>query len=116
MAQFHWKPDSYLDLIRSEVPRYDELQEALAESRGADTDLREARDVIHTKLGETVGALETIRLNLLRLHAGSATVESFTTHLGLANAVSEQVQRLIEAQDDVERALNYPRIPSPSPA
>lgn len=28
MARFHWKPDSYLDLIRSEVPRYDELQDA----------------------------------------------------------------------------------------
>ncbi|MBS1880518.1 MAG: class I SAM-dependent methyltransferase [Actinobacteria bacterium] len=28
MAQFHWKPDSYLDLIRAEVPRYDELQDA----------------------------------------------------------------------------------------
>ncbi|HET7120144.1 MAG TPA: class I SAM-dependent methyltransferase [Solirubrobacterales bacterium] len=28
MGQFHWKPDTYLELIRSEVPRYDELQEA----------------------------------------------------------------------------------------
>ena len=28
MPQFHWKPDTYLDLIRTEVPRYDELQEA----------------------------------------------------------------------------------------
>lgn len=28
MAQFDWKPDEYLDLIRSEVPRYDELQDA----------------------------------------------------------------------------------------
>ena len=27
MAQFLWKPDTYLELIRSEVPRYDELQE-----------------------------------------------------------------------------------------
>lgn len=26
MSQFHWKPDDYLELIRSEVPRYDELQ------------------------------------------------------------------------------------------
>jgi tRNA (cmo5U34)-methyltransferase len=26
-GQFHWKPESYLELIRSEVPRYDELQE-----------------------------------------------------------------------------------------
>jgi tRNA (cmo5U34)-methyltransferase len=28
MAQFHWKPDSYLEFIRGEVPRYDELQDA----------------------------------------------------------------------------------------
>jgi tRNA (cmo5U34)-methyltransferase len=28
MAQFDWKPDEYPNLIRSEVPRYDELQEA----------------------------------------------------------------------------------------
>ena len=26
-AQFHWDPETYLDLIHSEVPRYDELQE-----------------------------------------------------------------------------------------
>lgn len=27
MGQSHWKPDTYLERIRSEVPRYDELQE-----------------------------------------------------------------------------------------
>ncbi|MDQ3728584.1 MAG: class I SAM-dependent methyltransferase [Actinomycetota bacterium] len=27
-AQFHWDPETYLDLIRREVPRYDELQDA----------------------------------------------------------------------------------------
>jgi tRNA (cmo5U34)-methyltransferase len=27
MSQFHWKPDSYLERIRAEVPGYDELQE-----------------------------------------------------------------------------------------
>jgi tRNA (cmo5U34)-methyltransferase len=26
-GQFHWKPGTYLERIRSEVPRYDELQE-----------------------------------------------------------------------------------------
>lgn len=26
MGQFHWQPETYLELIRSEVPRYDELQ------------------------------------------------------------------------------------------
>jgi tRNA (cmo5U34)-methyltransferase len=27
MGRFDWKPDTYLELIRSEIPRYDELQE-----------------------------------------------------------------------------------------
>ena len=27
MGQFDWKPDEYLERIRAEVPRYDELQE-----------------------------------------------------------------------------------------
>jgi tRNA (cmo5U34)-methyltransferase len=27
-AQYHWNPETYLDLIRAEVPRYDELQDA----------------------------------------------------------------------------------------
>ncbi len=27
MAQFHWKPETYLERIRAEIPRYDELQE-----------------------------------------------------------------------------------------
>ena len=26
-AQFHWHPETYLEMIRAEVPRYDELQE-----------------------------------------------------------------------------------------
>ena len=26
-AQFHWDPETYLDVVRDEVPRYDELQE-----------------------------------------------------------------------------------------
>ncbi|HVD87069.1 MAG TPA: class I SAM-dependent methyltransferase, partial [Solirubrobacterales bacterium] len=27
MGKFHWRPETYLERIRSEVPRYDELQE-----------------------------------------------------------------------------------------
>src|SRR5262245_49893204 len=30
MAQFHWDPDSYLELMRSEVPQYERLQEEVA--------------------------------------------------------------------------------------
>lgn len=31
-AQFHWDPETYLELIRSEVPRYDELQAAAVDA------------------------------------------------------------------------------------
>ena len=94
--------------------RYDDLKEALALAgdAAADSDyddLRDERDAIHTKLGEAVGALETIRLNLLRLHAGSGSVENLTTHIGLAFAVSEEVERMLAARDEVERSLKFPR-------
>jgi tRNA (cmo5U34)-methyltransferase len=31
-GQFHWDPDTYLDAIRGELPRYDELQERAIEA------------------------------------------------------------------------------------
>ena len=93
--------------------RYDELHDALGESGPANSEdyesLRAERDLVHAKLGEAVGALETIRLNLLRLHAGSATVEGLTTHIGIAEEVSAEVERLIAARDEVEARLRFPR-------
>lgn len=94
--------------------RHDALQEAITQagSTAATEDyapVRGERDLIHDRLRDTVGALETIRLNLLRLHAGSATVEGLTTHLGLAADVSAEVERLIEAHQDVADALRFPR-------
>ena len=31
-AQFHWNPETYLEEIRAEVPRYDELQRAAVDA------------------------------------------------------------------------------------
>ncbi|HMC54431.1 MAG TPA: serine/threonine-protein kinase [Gemmatimonadaceae bacterium] len=100
--------------------RYDDLQQTLSEagsgaSMPAFADVRALRDSIHTKLGDAVAAMETIRLNLLRLHAGSVTVESLTTHLGLAADVSAEVERLIRGQDEVEQALKFPREATATP-
>ena len=86
--------------------RYGELQEMLisaSDREGTDeyAKLRATRDAVHTKLGEAVSALETIRLELLRLHAGSASVEGLTTHLGLAAEVSNDVRRLVAARQEV---------------
>jgi hypothetical protein len=93
--------------------RYDDLQEALAESVNATgdehSDTRAARDRIHDRLATTVGALETIRLSLLRLHAGSLTLEAFTTHIDQASEVSADVERLIAAQQEVDDTLRFPR-------
>jgi hypothetical protein len=99
---------------------YDDLQEALNDAGDASAaeqyaDVRATRDTIHAKLGETVGALETIRLNLLRLHAGSATVEGLTTHLGLAAEVSEEVERLMAAYKEMERVAQFPRLTAATP-
>lgn len=100
--------------------RSDRLQEALnyagdASSSPEYADVRATRDHVRAKLGEVVAALETIRLNLLRLHAGSATVEGLTTHLHLAAEMSEDVGRLISAQGQVERYL-IPSAATPTPA
>lgn len=79
-------------------------------------DVRATRDQIQAKLGDAVGALETIRLNLLRLHAGSGSIEGLTTHIGLAVEVSEEVARLIAAKAEVERGLSFPREIATTPA
>jgi eukaryotic-like serine/threonine-protein kinase len=78
--------------------------------------VRGTRDELWARLKDTVSAMETIRLQLLRLHAGSVTPQSVTTHLGLALDVSDQVSRLIAAQDEVDRSLaQRPPVPSRRP-
>ena len=63
------------------------------------------RDQVRARLERTVAALEAIRLGLLRLHAGSGTVESVTTDLGLAFEAAKEVDRLVEARGEVDAAL-----------
>jgi tRNA (cmo5U34)-methyltransferase len=50
VAQFHWDPESYLALIREEVPNYDRLQEEAAAA--AETDAESVLD-LGTGTGET---------------------------------------------------------------
>ena len=100
--------------------RYDDLNAAV-ESQGPsqasdDLDaLRDERTLVHDKLTGAVGALETIRLNLLRLHAGSAAVEGLTTHIGIAEEVSAEIERMVAAQQDVDATLRFPRALEPTP-
>jgi tRNA (cmo5U34)-methyltransferase len=53
MAQFHWDPATYRALMRSEVPAYDDLQDAVARATRAMT-VRRVLD-LGTGTGETAG-------------------------------------------------------------
>ncbi len=107
--------------------RFDALQQALhgsihsAASPNDDASshqqaLEEERDLVQARLRETVSALENIRLGLLRLHAGSLSLESLTTHIGLAIDVSENVDRLIKAHEEVDEVLRLPQHIALTPA
>src|SRR6266853_2090033 len=101
--------------------RLEELNEALGSkgdggSKGGDialgtrhdrivAALETERNLVHTRLADAVKALETIRLNLLRLHAGSGSVQSLTTDLGLAREVAAEINLLLEGRREIEREL-----------
>jgi len=61
------------------------------------------------RMTDAVRALETIRLGLLRLHAGDGNVESLTLELGSARDVSAAIDRLLDGQEMVERILSKRR-------
>ena len=100
--------------------RHDDLSAAMERQRPGETSddvdgLRAERDEVHHKLTAAVGALETIRLNLLRLHAGSAAVEGLTTHIGLAEDVSAEIERMVAAREEIDATLRFPRELEPTP-
>jgi predicted component of type VI protein secretion system len=63
------------------------------------------RDEARQRLAESVAALENLRVDLLRLRAGTAKLESVTTKLGKARDIADQVDRLLESQLEVEKLL-----------
>jgi hypothetical protein len=68
-------------------------------------DLKVERDLVHQRLADAVKALETIRLSLLRLHAGSRSVQHLSTDLGLAREAALDINRLLEGQRAVDWEL-----------
>jgi hypothetical protein len=57
------------------------------------------------RLAEAVAALETIRLSLLRLRAGSGSVGGLTADLAAAAQIGEATDRLLQAGKEVSRLL-----------
>jgi hypothetical protein len=87
-----------------------------AGATGSNTDLRAQRDQVkedlervrnetQTRLQDAVASLETIRLGLLRLHAGSGTVGGITEDLTNATELAADIERLLGGHSEVERSL-----------
>jgi tRNA (cmo5U34)-methyltransferase len=91
MGQFDWKPETYLELIRSEIPRYDELQE------------------------QAIAAIPVSPVRVLGMGTGETTkrlIEAYPDAwvIGLDSS-ADMVFRAREAYDDVQLA----RIEDPLP-
>ncbi len=97
--------------------RIEQLEESLAATGGRTlpgaelkrsalrAELQSARDAARVRLAETVAALETIRLDLLRLRAGAGSVARVTADLQEADAVGAAVDRLLAGHEEIARAL-----------
>jgi eukaryotic-like serine/threonine-protein kinase len=83
-----------------------EVIAALAPSEAGGAEVLAARKkAAAAHLAESVAALEGIRLDLLRLHAGAVDLSPLTTLMDAARHIGEDVNRLAEAQEEVEGDL-----------
>ena len=79
---------------------------ALAPSGSAEADVLVARrTAAAARLADSVAALEGIRLDLLRLHAGAGDLAPLTTLMDAVRLIGEDMSRLAEAQREVEGAV-----------
>ena len=74
-------------------------------------DLRGARAQAEERLSEVVTSLETVRLGLLRLHAGAGSAESITQDLAAARALGDDVDRLLAGTREADKLLERPTGP-----
>jgi serine/threonine-protein kinase len=92
----------------------------LAPAGSSDAEVFAARrDAAAKHLSESVAALEGIRLDLLRLHAGAGDLEPLTTLIDAARELGDDLNRLVDAQREVNdatapRRLDPGRIPTPT--
>jgi len=125
-------PKAYREEL-AELPAMVEVLEAQAAEARAEIDmlaslapsgtngaevLAARREAASAHLAQSVAALEGIRLDLLRLHAGTGDLAPLTTLIEEARVVRDDVRRLADAQREVNdvigrRETGAERIPTP---
>ena len=63
------------------------------------------RDQARQRMQQAVAALETLRVDLLRLTAGTVALDAVTTRLGTAREVAADIERLLVAREEVDALL-----------
>jgi eukaryotic-like serine/threonine-protein kinase len=98
-----------MDAVLAEIGDDDPSRPSAGERARVRTSVEATRDEARKKLREAVAALETIRLGLLYMHAGSGTVESLTMELEAAQDISDDMEQLLAGHREVERILEERR-------
>jgi serine/threonine-protein kinase len=97
---------SALEARAAEARAEVDVVEALARPGSGDTAVLETRrNAASANLAASVGALERIRLDLLRLHGGAGDLAPLTTLIEEAHVLSDDARRLAEAEQEVEDAI-----------
>lgn len=91
------------DLIAHAAPDTLFGEKSQAGGDGGAGELREARDLWAARLKETVTLLETLRVGLLKLHAGTAVPDQLTADLEAAQELRERLALLAEGQSEAEK-------------
>jgi serine/threonine-protein kinase len=89
------------DVTRHQVPEVPQVLERLE----AEIETLRARGVTGERLKASVAALEHLRLALVRLQAGAGSVPDLTAALERAREIGGRIDRHMDAQREVERAL-----------
>lgn len=67
------------------------------------------RDAVSARLREVVAALESLRLQLIRMHAGLGSPALLTARLDDARALADDMGRLVEGAREADDILGIPR-------
>jgi serine/threonine-protein kinase len=88
--------------------RIEEIDSLLAIGRAGATpdELSAARESAKRDIAESVAALQSVRLDLLRLHGGASDLGSITTALDAARELGDELDRLSRAKQEAEDAVS----------
>lgn len=107
MAQFHWKPEAYLELMHREVPDYERLQDETAAATGTD-----AKDVLELGTGTGETARRVLARNpaatLLGLDAGRDMLDGARAVLGDVVVPQDPADVVTPIDADYDRPSTVP--------